>query len=155
MWWCIWLMCSGNCPGGCSTCPCGSSKSSQSASSWCSKYSGWKQSSCECIMNAEVSPCLPFASVYNVNPSLLTHWLYVWCAYFWRVTPTPTPPMRTPTEATMLDFGRSMTWTGLHAVEERLLAVPRITSIVLRKCLGELIYCFYSKCDLTYMIQIF
>mmetsp|Transcript_2396 Transcript_2396/g.4378 ORF Transcript_2396/g.4378 Transcript_2396/m.4378 type:complete len:147 (+) Transcript_2396:66-506(+) len=45
--------CGGNCPGGCSSCPCGTKKSSQSASSWCSKYSGWKQSSCECIMNHE------------------------------------------------------------------------------------------------------
>ena len=45
--------CGGNCPGGCASCPCGSSSNSQSVSSWCSKYSGWKQSSCECIMKAE------------------------------------------------------------------------------------------------------
>uniref|UniRef100_A0A7S2TMW4 Transglycosylase SLT domain-containing protein n=1 Tax=Lotharella oceanica TaxID=641309 RepID=A0A7S2TMW4_9EUKA len=45
--------CGGNCPGGCSDCPCGTSSSSQSISSWCSKYSGWKQSSCECIMSHE------------------------------------------------------------------------------------------------------
>ena len=45
--------CGGNCPGGCGSCPCGSSTNYQSVSSWCSKYSGWKQSSCECIMNHE------------------------------------------------------------------------------------------------------
>lgn len=45
--------CGGNCPGGCGSCPCGTTSNKQSASSWCSKYSGWKQSSCECIMNAE------------------------------------------------------------------------------------------------------
>ena len=45
--------CGGNCPGGCNECPCGTSKQSESASSWCSKYSGWDQKSCECIMNHE------------------------------------------------------------------------------------------------------
>eukprot|EP00466_Bigelowiella_natans_P019386 jgi/Bigna1/68269/fgenesh1_pg.5_\ len=45
--------CGGNCPGGCDSCPCGTSSSSQSISSWCSKYSGWSQSSCECIMKHE------------------------------------------------------------------------------------------------------
>jgi hypothetical protein len=66
--------CGGNCPGGCSSCPCGTSTSAQSASTWCSKYS-WNQvrffsnqfmflmiqtfvmtlskAHCECIMNAE------------------------------------------------------------------------------------------------------
>jgi len=45
--------CGGNCYGGCDSCPCGSSKSQQSVSSWCGKYSGWNQKNCECIMNAE------------------------------------------------------------------------------------------------------
>ena len=45
--------CGGNCPGGCASCPCGTTKNQQSSSSWCSKYNGWKQSSCECIMSHE------------------------------------------------------------------------------------------------------
>ena len=45
--------CGGNCPGGCNSCPCGNSSHHKSSSSWCSKFSGWKQSSCECIMEAE------------------------------------------------------------------------------------------------------
>lgn len=44
--------CGGNCPGGCASCPCGSSSSYQSISSWCAKYS-WNQANCQCIMNAE------------------------------------------------------------------------------------------------------
>jgi hypothetical protein len=44
----------GNCPSGkCASCPCGTTKNMQSASTWCSKYTGWSQSSCQCIMNAE------------------------------------------------------------------------------------------------------
>jgi len=34
-------------------CPCGPNASIVSKSEWCAKYSGWSQSSCECIMNAE------------------------------------------------------------------------------------------------------
>jgi hypothetical protein len=45
--------CGGNCPGGCSTCPCGTTRSPQSISEWCSKWSGWHQASCECIMQHE------------------------------------------------------------------------------------------------------
>ena len=44
--------CGGNCPGGCGSCPCGSSPNYQSISSWCSQYS-WNQQNCQCIMNAE------------------------------------------------------------------------------------------------------
>jgi hypothetical protein len=44
--------CGGNCPGGCSSCPCGTSSSYQDIASWCSKYS-WNQKNCQCIMNAE------------------------------------------------------------------------------------------------------
>lgn len=44
--------CGGNCPGGCSSCPCGESKNSESISSWCSKHD-WNQKNCECIMRAE------------------------------------------------------------------------------------------------------
>eukprot|EP01006_Ploeotia_vitrea_P014773 TRINITY_DN40463_c0_g1_i1.p1 TRINITY_DN40463_c0_g1~~TRINITY_DN40463_c0_g1_i1.p1 ORF type:complete len:151 (+),score=1.99 TRINITY_DN40463_c0_g1_i1:39-491(+) len=44
--------CGGNCPGGCSSCPCGSSSNSQSISSWCSKHS-WNHANCECIMKHE------------------------------------------------------------------------------------------------------
>eukprot|EP01130_Rhizamoeba_saxonica_P010659 TRINITY_DN4389_c0_g1_i1.p1 TRINITY_DN4389_c0_g1~~TRINITY_DN4389_c0_g1_i1.p1 ORF type:complete len:164 (-),score=14.59 TRINITY_DN4389_c0_g1_i1:43-534(-) len=46
--------CGGNCPSGrCSSCPCGSSKSMVSISSMCKQFSGWKQSSCECIAKHE------------------------------------------------------------------------------------------------------
>jgi hypothetical protein len=34
--------CGGNCPGGCSSCPCGTSTSYQDIASWCSRY-GWNQ----------------------------------------------------------------------------------------------------------------
>jgi len=34
--------CGGNCPGGCSSCPCGTSTNYQDINSWCSKYS-WNQ----------------------------------------------------------------------------------------------------------------
>lgn len=44
--------CSGNCPGGCDSCPCGQSSSMESISAWCSKYS-WNQANCECIMSHE------------------------------------------------------------------------------------------------------
>mmetsp|Transcript_16755 Transcript_16755/g.25038 ORF Transcript_16755/g.25038 Transcript_16755/m.25038 type:complete len:141 (-) Transcript_16755:67-489(-) len=45
--------CGGNCPGGCGSCPCGTSSDSVSISSWCSKYSGWSQGCCECIVKHE------------------------------------------------------------------------------------------------------
>ena len=46
--------CGGNCPSGhCTTCPCGTVADYRSISDWCSRYSGWKQSSCECIMKQE------------------------------------------------------------------------------------------------------
>jgi hypothetical protein len=44
--------CGGNCPGGCTSCPCGSSSNYVDIASWCSKYS-WNQKNCQCIMNAE------------------------------------------------------------------------------------------------------
>jgi len=44
--------CGGNCPGGCSSCPCGSSTSYQDVASWCSKHT-WNQGHCQCIMKAE------------------------------------------------------------------------------------------------------
>ena len=34
--------CGGNCPGGCSSCPCGTTTSYQDIAAWCSKYS-WNQ----------------------------------------------------------------------------------------------------------------
>lgn len=45
--------CGGNCPGGCASCVCGTSASTQSISSWCAKYSGWNQANCQCIMKYE------------------------------------------------------------------------------------------------------
>lgn len=44
--------CGGNCPGGCASCPCGTSSNYQSISAWCSKYS-WNQANCQCIMQHE------------------------------------------------------------------------------------------------------
>jgi hypothetical protein len=34
--------CGGNCPGGCSSCPCGTTTAYQDIAAWCSKYS-WNQ----------------------------------------------------------------------------------------------------------------
>ena len=45
--------CGGNCPGGCDSCPCGSSSNMQDPVSWCAKYSGWSQSQCQCIIKHE------------------------------------------------------------------------------------------------------
>lgn len=39
-------------PGGCASCPCGSTAEPVSASSWCSQHS-WNQANCQCIVNAE------------------------------------------------------------------------------------------------------
>lgn len=45
--------CGGNCPGGnCATCPCRTTSSMQSISTWCAKYS-WNQANCQCIMKYE------------------------------------------------------------------------------------------------------
>eukprot|EP00286_Rhodomonas_abbreviata_P028551 CAMPEP_0181302132 /NCGR_PEP_ID=MMETSP1101-20121128/7802_1 /TAXON_ID=46948 /ORGANISM="Rhodomonas abbreviata, Strain Caron Lab Isolate" /LENGTH=125 /DNA_ID=CAMNT_0023407499 /DNA_START=67 /DNA_END=441 /DNA_ORIENTATION=+ len=44
--------CGGNCPGGCASCPCGSSSNYEDAAKWCAKYS-WNQANCQCIMKAE------------------------------------------------------------------------------------------------------
>mmetsp|Transcript_44208 Transcript_44208/g.67758 ORF Transcript_44208/g.67758 Transcript_44208/m.67758 type:complete len:140 (+) Transcript_44208:52-471(+) len=45
--------CGGNCPGGCNSCDCGSSPNDVSISQYCSKYSDWSQSCCECIASHE------------------------------------------------------------------------------------------------------
>lgn len=45
--------CGTNCPSGCEACPCGNVTKYETASTWCSKYPGWKLSSCECIVKAE------------------------------------------------------------------------------------------------------
>ena len=45
--------CGGNCPGGCDTCPCGTSKNQQDINTWCAKYSKWNQANCRCIMQHE------------------------------------------------------------------------------------------------------
>lgn len=44
--------CGGNCPGGCASCPCGSSSNYVTISSWCAKHS-WNQANCECIIKHE------------------------------------------------------------------------------------------------------
>ena len=45
--------CGSNCPGGCATCPCGSTSSVLDIKTWCAKYSGWNQANCQCIMKYE------------------------------------------------------------------------------------------------------
>eukprot|EP01101_Sappina_pedata_P000602 TRINITY_DN107_c0_g1_i2.p2 TRINITY_DN107_c0_g1~~TRINITY_DN107_c0_g1_i2.p2 ORF type:complete len:202 (-),score=42.75 TRINITY_DN107_c0_g1_i2:112-717(-) len=46
--------CGGNCPSNdCASCPCGTTPSHQTISSWCAKYSGWSQSCCQCIVSHE------------------------------------------------------------------------------------------------------
>lgn len=44
--------CGGNCPSGCSSCPCGTSVSYEDSVAWCSKYS-WNQTNCQCIIKHE------------------------------------------------------------------------------------------------------
>ena len=46
--------CGGNCPNGCSSCPCGSTPAIIDSGHWCSQglSSGWEQDSCECIIQA-------------------------------------------------------------------------------------------------------
>ena len=43
--------CGGNCPGGCTSCPCGTSPSFQSISAWCAKFTGWSQAPIEMSRN--------------------------------------------------------------------------------------------------------
>ena len=46
--------CGGNCPSNtCLSCPCGTTQNTISTSTWCSKYSNWSQSCCNCIMSHE------------------------------------------------------------------------------------------------------
>lgn len=45
--------CGSNCPGGCDSCPCGTSTNYQDAATWCAKWSGWSQSQCQCIISHE------------------------------------------------------------------------------------------------------
>ena len=46
--------CGGNCPSnGCANCPCGNSPNWQDAGSWCSRYGGWDQGCCQCIVSHE------------------------------------------------------------------------------------------------------
>ncbi|KAA0146268.1 hypothetical protein FNF27_07740 [Cafeteria roenbergensis] len=44
--------CGGNCPGGCSKCPCGESSHYVSIADWCAKHS-WDQKACRCIVSHE------------------------------------------------------------------------------------------------------
>jgi len=61
--------CGVNCPGGkCPSCPCGNTPNPQSASAWCSKYSSWNQSCCQCIIKHE-SGGNANAMNYNTNGS--------------------------------------------------------------------------------------
>src|SRR5687767_12965826 len=46
--------CGGNCPSGtCSSCKCGTSKNVVNIANECSKYTGWSQSCCQCIISHE------------------------------------------------------------------------------------------------------
>ena len=47
-------LCGGNCPSNnCQYCPCGNTTSLVSAATWCSKFTGWSQTSCQCIISKE------------------------------------------------------------------------------------------------------
>merc|ERR1712146_199284 len=46
--------CGGNCPSNtCSSCDCGTSPNNVNINSYCSKYSDWSQSCCQCIVQHE------------------------------------------------------------------------------------------------------
>mmetsp|Transcript_6687 Transcript_6687/g.18890 ORF Transcript_6687/g.18890 Transcript_6687/m.18890 type:complete len:145 (+) Transcript_6687:45-479(+) len=61
--------CGGNCPSNtCGSCPCGTSSNYVDPSSYCSMYSGWSQTCCECIANKE-SGGNANAMNYNTNDS--------------------------------------------------------------------------------------
>ncbi|KAL0480702.1 hypothetical protein AKO1_013020 [Acrasis kona] len=46
--------CGGNCPSGrCTKCHCGTSRSQQDINAWCSKYTGWNQACCRCVVSRE------------------------------------------------------------------------------------------------------
>ncbi|CAG9318382.1 unnamed protein product [Blepharisma stoltei] len=46
--------CGGNCPSNdCTSCLCGTTKDVVSIASWCSQYSGWSQTCCQCIASHE------------------------------------------------------------------------------------------------------
>merc|ERR1712107_876132 len=46
--------CGGNCPSNtCSSCDCGTSPNNVNINSYCSKYSDWSQSCCQCIATRE------------------------------------------------------------------------------------------------------
>mmetsp|Transcript_10208 Transcript_10208/g.15382 ORF Transcript_10208/g.15382 Transcript_10208/m.15382 type:complete len:153 (-) Transcript_10208:48-506(-) len=51
--------CGGNCPGGCPSCPCGTTKDVVDPTSYCQKHSDWSQYCCKCIASKE--------SGYNAN----------------------------------------------------------------------------------------
>ena len=61
--------CGGNCPSGtCTTCHCGTTKSPVDIAAACSRYTGWSQSCCQCIANAE-SGGNSHAQLHNTNGS--------------------------------------------------------------------------------------
>eukprot|EP00761_Pharyngomonas_kirbyi_P011671 gb/GECH01011697.1/.p1 GENE.gb/GECH01011697.1/~~gb/GECH01011697.1/.p1 ORF type:complete len:141 (+),score=24.25 gb/GECH01011697.1/:1-423(+) len=61
--------CGGNCPGRkCPSCPCGTSKKEENIRHWCSKFSGWNQACCRCIVKEE-SGGNAHALNYNTNGS--------------------------------------------------------------------------------------
>ena len=49
--------CGGNCPNGCTDCPCGSTPAIVDSGHWCSEgvSAGWQEDSCECIMQARAA----------------------------------------------------------------------------------------------------
>jgi hypothetical protein len=49
--------CGGNCPNGCSDCPCGSTPAFVDSGHWCNQgtSSGWEEDSCVCILQARSS----------------------------------------------------------------------------------------------------
>lgn len=72
--------CGGNCPGGCSSCPCGTSTNYQDINSWCSKYS-WNQ--VNIFLKAEfgyIPPSLTFFFIFHsqTGPLPVHHEARVW-----------------------------------------------------------------------------
>ncbi|CAF1044087.1 unnamed protein product [Rotaria sordida] len=46
--------CGSNCPSGkCPSCPCGSTRRMLDSATWCSKFTGWNQACCRCIVSKE------------------------------------------------------------------------------------------------------
>jgi hypothetical protein len=54
--------CGGNCPGGCSSCPCGTNTNYQDIASWCAQHS-WNQ---VCTLNLRDKSYIPYRPLINI-----------------------------------------------------------------------------------------